>query len=65
MPKAELIVMLLAVKFSKRFQLADLSIATLDFGFQRHAKLVHLAVILCREDLLLLGQPLVEFQPQL
>jgi hypothetical protein len=64
-PKAEFVVMLLAVKVSKRFQLADLSIAALDFGFQRHAKLVYLALILRREDFPFLGQLLVKFQPQL
>jgi hypothetical protein len=64
-PKAEFVVMLLAVKFSKRFQLVDLSIAAIDFGFQRHAKLVYLALIFCGKDLPLLGQLLVKFQPQL
>jgi hypothetical protein len=33
-PKAELIVMLLAVKCPESFQLIDLSIAALNFGFQ-------------------------------
>jgi hypothetical protein len=64
-PKAEFVVMLLAVKFSKRFQLTDLSIMALDFGVQQHAKLVYLALIFHGEDFLLLDQLLVKFQPQL
>jgi hypothetical protein len=64
-PKAEFTVMLLVVKFSKRFQLADLSIAALDFGFQRHAKLIYLALIFRGEDFPLPGQLLDKFQPQL
>jgi hypothetical protein len=61
-PKAKFVVMLLAIKFSKRFQLADLSIVALDFGFQRHAKLIYLALIFHGEDFPLLGQLLVKFQ---
>jgi hypothetical protein len=64
-PKAEFVVMLLAIKFSKRFQLVDIGVAALDFVFQRHAKLVYLALIFHGEDLSLLGQLLAKFQPQL
>jgi hypothetical protein len=64
-PKAEFIVMLLAINPSKSFQLVDLGIAALDFGTQRRTKLIHLALIFHGEDFLLLGQPLVKFQLQL
>jgi hypothetical protein len=64
-PNAEIVVMLLAVKLPKRFQLIDLSIAALDFGFQRCAKLVYLALILYGEDFMLFGQLVVKLQPQL
>jgi hypothetical protein len=64
-PKAEFVVVLLAIKFSKRFQLIDLSIAALDFGLQRHAKLIYFALIFRGEDFPLLGKLLVKFQPQL
>jgi hypothetical protein len=63
-PDADFLVMPLTVKLSKSFQLVDLSIAALDFALHRCAKLVHLAIILCREDSLLLGQPAVKLQPQ-
>jgi hypothetical protein len=63
-PSAEIVVMLLAVKCPESFQLANLSIAALDFALQRRAKLVHLAVIIRGEDFLLLGQLVVKFQSQ-
>jgi hypothetical protein len=64
-PNAELLVMLLTVKLSEGFQLVDLGITALDFAFQRRAKLVHLAVILRREDVSLSGQLVIKLQPQL
>jgi hypothetical protein len=54
-PNAKLLVVLLTVKLSKRFQLVDLGIAVFDFGVQRHAKLIHLTLILRGENLLLPG----------
>jgi hypothetical protein len=57
--------MLLAVTLPKGFQLVDLSIAALDFAFQRCAKLVHLTVILRGEDVSLFGQLVIKLQPQL
>jgi hypothetical protein len=54
-PSTEIVIMLLAVKCPESFQLADLSIAALNFALQRRAKLVHLAVILRGEDFSLLG----------
>jgi hypothetical protein len=39
-PNAELLVMLLTIKLSKRFQLVDLGIVVFDFGVQRRAKLI-------------------------
>jgi hypothetical protein len=60
-PKAEFAVVLLAVKFSKRFQLVDLSIAALDFGLQRCANPIYLALIFRGEDFPLLSQLLVKF----
>jgi hypothetical protein len=62
-PKAKLVVMLLAVKCSESFQLVDVSIVALNFGFQRCAKLVYLAIILRGEDFLLFGQLAVKLQP--
>jgi hypothetical protein len=64
-PNAEIVVMLLALKLSKGFQLVDLSIAAFDFVFQRRAKFIHLAVILRGEDALLFGQLVIKLQPQL
>jgi hypothetical protein len=64
-PKAKFLVVLLAVKLSKRLQLVDLSIAALNFGIQRRAKLIHLAPIFRGEDFSLLGQLMVKLQPQL
>jgi hypothetical protein len=55
-PNTEFLVMLLTVNLSKSFQLVDLDVAALDSAFQRRAKLVHLAIVLRREDFLLLGQ---------
>jgi hypothetical protein len=63
-PNTNFLVMPLTVKLSKSFQLIDLSIAALDFALQRRAKLVHLAIVLRREDSLLLGQLAVKLQPQ-
>jgi hypothetical protein len=63
-PNAEFLVMLLTVKLSENFQLVDLDVAALNSAFQRRAKLVHLAIVLSREDFLLLGQLAVKFQPQ-
>jgi hypothetical protein len=62
-PNVEIVVMLLAVKLPKGFQLIDLGIAALDFVFQRCTKLVHLAVILHREDVSLSGQLVIKLQP--
>jgi hypothetical protein len=62
-PKTELLVVLLAVKLLKRFQLINLGITAFDFGVQRRAKLIHLTLILRGEDLPLLGQLLVKLQP--
>jgi hypothetical protein len=59
-PNAEIVVMLLALKLPKGFQLVDLSIAAFDFVFQRRAKLVHLAVILRGEDASLFGQLVIK-----
>jgi hypothetical protein len=55
-PNADLLVMTLTVKLSESLQLIDLGIAVLDFALQGHAKLVHLAVVLHRENSSLLGQ---------
>jgi hypothetical protein len=55
-PNADFIVIPLIVKLPKSFQLVDLSIAALDFALQRHAELVHLAIVLRGEDSFLLGQ---------
>jgi hypothetical protein len=55
-PDADFIVIPLIVKLLKSLQLVDLSIAALDFALQRHAKLVHLAIVLHGEDFFLLGQ---------
>jgi hypothetical protein len=63
-PNADFLVMPLTIKLSKSFQLIDLSIVALDFALQRCAKLVHLAIILRREDSLLLSQLAVKLQPQ-
>jgi hypothetical protein len=63
-PSAEIIVMLLAVNCPESFQLIDLSIVALNFGFQRCAKLVYLATIFHIEDFSLFGQLAVKFQPQ-
>jgi hypothetical protein len=63
-PNADFLVMPLTVKLSKSFQLIDLSIAALDFALQRCAKLVHLTIVLRREDSSLLGQLVVKLQPQ-
>jgi hypothetical protein len=49
-PNAEFLVMLLTVKLSESFQLVDLDVAALDSALQRRAKLVHLAIVLHRED---------------
>jgi hypothetical protein len=54
-PNAELPVMLLTIKLSKRFQLVNLGIAVFDFGVQRRAKFIHLTLILCGENLPLPG----------
>jgi hypothetical protein len=64
-PNVEIVVMLLAVKLPKGFQLVDLGIVALDFAFQRRAKLVHLTVILRGEDVSLSGQLVIKLQPQL
>jgi hypothetical protein len=64
-PNTEIVVMLLVVKLLKRFQLIDLSIAALDFGFQRCAKLVYLGIILRGEDFSLFGQLVDKLHPQL
>jgi hypothetical protein len=64
-PKAEFLVMLLAIKLSKRFQFIDLGIVALNFGVQRRAKLIHLAPIFCGEDFSLHGQLVVKLQQQL
>jgi hypothetical protein len=55
MPNPELLVMLLTVKLSERFQLIDLGIAVLESDVQRRAKLIHLSVIFCGENLPLPG----------
>jgi hypothetical protein len=60
-PSAEIVIMLLAVKRLESLRLIDLSIAALNFCFQRRTKLVHLAIILRGEDFLLLGQLAVKF----
>jgi hypothetical protein len=64
MPNADLLVMTLTVKLPKSPQLIDLGIAAFDFALQGRAKLVHLAVILRREDSFLLGQLAIKLQPQ-
>jgi hypothetical protein len=63
-PNADLIVMTLSVKLPESPQLIDLGIAALDFALQGRAKLVHLAVILRREDSFLLGQLVIKLQLQ-
>jgi hypothetical protein len=55
-PNADLIVMTLVVKPLESLQPVDLGAAVLDFAPQGHAKLVHLAVELRREDSFLFGQ---------
>jgi hypothetical protein len=54
-PSTELLVVLLTVKFSKRFQLVNLGIAVFDFRVQRRAKLIHLTHILHGENFPLPG----------
>jgi hypothetical protein len=55
-PNADLLVMTLTVKLPESLQLVDLGVAAFDFALQGCAKLVHLAVVLRREDSFLLGQ---------
>jgi hypothetical protein len=55
-PNADLLVITLTVKPPESLQLVDLGTAALDFAPQGHAKLVHLAVVLCRKDSFLFGQ---------
>jgi hypothetical protein len=63
MPNADLLVMTLTVKLPESLQLIDLGVAALDFAPQGRAKLVHLAVKLCREDPFLFGQLAIKLQP--
>jgi hypothetical protein len=63
-PNADLLVMTLTVKPPESLQLIDLGAAALDFAPQGRAKLVHLAVELCREDSFLFGQLAIKLQPQ-
>jgi hypothetical protein len=55
-PNADLLVMMLTVKLPESLQLVDLGVAAFDYALQGRAKLVHLAVVLRREDSFLLGQ---------
>jgi hypothetical protein len=63
-PDTNLRVMTLAVKPPESLQLVNLGVTSLDFTLQGRAELVHLAVILHREKLFLLGQLAIKLQPQ-
>jgi hypothetical protein len=55
-PNADLLLMTLTVKLPKSLQLIDSGAVVFDFTLQGCAELVHLAVVLRREDSFLLGQ---------
>jgi hypothetical protein len=63
-PNADLLVKTLAVEPPESLQLGDLGVAVLNLAPQGSVKLFHLAVKLCREDFLLLGQPTIKLQLQ-
>jgi hypothetical protein len=50
----------IAIGLPKNGQLLDLGVAFLDLSVFRSAELIHLGLIFSREDLLLLGQPLLK-----
>jgi hypothetical protein len=54
-PNADHLLMTLTVKLPKSLQLVDSGAAVFDFALQGRAKLVHLAIVLRREDSFLLG----------
>jgi hypothetical protein len=62
-PNTDLLVMTLTVKPMESLQLIDLGTAALDFAPQGHAKLVHLAIKLCRKDSFHFGQLAIKLQP--
>jgi hypothetical protein len=63
-PNADLLVITLAVEPPESLQLVDLGAVALNFAPQGRTKLVHLAVVLCREDLSLFSQLAIKLQPQ-
>jgi hypothetical protein len=61
-PNVDLFAMTLTLKLPESLQLIDPGIVVLDFALQGHAKLIHLAVVLHRKDLFLLGQLAIKLQ---
>jgi hypothetical protein len=63
-PNANLLVVMLTVEPPESLQLVNLGATALDFAPQGCVKLVHLAVVLCREEFLLFSQPAIKLQLQ-